>query len=205
MNLYETLGLERDATPAEVKAAFRSRAKDLHPDKGGEDEAFKKLSFAYMVLRDKGRRARYDKTGETSKSKVESDLQKISSVLLMLFTSAIDEGIASRSDLDLIKLMKQFLTKTLKEREKKVQEIGGELVKIQQLAERISCRKGNRNLFGSIINNRKEVLLCTRNKMDEEIRIAKLVLEELKAYDCLVEVVTMVEIYFVGGISSSTT
>ena len=205
MNLYKTLGVERDATPTEIKKVFRARAKDLHPDKGGDDEAFKNLSFAYMVLRDKKRRAIYDKTGEVSNDEINNDLRKISSVLLMLFEAAIKEGIASQNDLDIIKMMKQFLKKEAKEKEKKIQGIGDELVKTQQLAKRISCRKGDRNLFGSIIDNKRKLLNHSRAKLDQELRIIKLVLEELEAYDCLVEVVRMTEMYFVGGLVSSST
>jgi hypothetical protein len=63
-DLYRDLGVPRNATGEELNAAFRARAKVLHPDARGGDavatEAFKRVSLAYSVLRDPVQRARYD-------------------------------------------------------------------------------------------------------------------------------------------------
>ena len=146
----------------------------------------------------------YDGHGEVEKDEIDSDVRKLSVVLLKLFEDASEEGIASRNDLDVIKLMKEFLKKEVKAKEEKIKGIGDELVKIQQLAKRISCREGNRNLFGSIIDNKRKLLEHSRVGLGQDLRIIKLVLEELEAYDCLVEVVRRVDLYFVGGITAST-
>ncbi len=65
-DLYEVLGVGRDATEAEIKKAFRHRARDLHPDvnksPNAEDE-FKELNEAYDVLSDANKRAQYDRFG----------------------------------------------------------------------------------------------------------------------------------------------
>ncbi|KAH9884081.1 DnaJ domain-containing protein [Xylariomycetidae sp. FL2044] len=76
---YEVLGLERTATADQVKSAYRKQALKNHPDKVPEDqkqtahEAFQKIAFAYAVLSDPTRRQRYDETGSTSESIVDSD------------------------------------------------------------------------------------------------------------------------------------
>jgi DnaJ-domain-containing protein 1 len=44
---YTLLGVERDATKREIKNAYRRKARKLHPDAGGSDEAFKQLHDAY--------------------------------------------------------------------------------------------------------------------------------------------------------------
>ena len=44
---YETLGVARDASEAEIKTAFREKARSVHPDVGGNDNAFVKLNQAY--------------------------------------------------------------------------------------------------------------------------------------------------------------
>lgn len=64
---YEVLGVDRDAAPEEIKKAYRSLAVQYHPDKNpGNKEAeekFKKISEAYEVLSDTGKRAKYDRFG----------------------------------------------------------------------------------------------------------------------------------------------
>ena len=66
-DLYELLGVGRDATDEELKRAYRAKARQFHPDTnhaGSEDdEHFKEISLAYEVLRDPERRARYDQFG----------------------------------------------------------------------------------------------------------------------------------------------
>ncbi|KAK1767705.1 DnaJ like protein subfamily C member 9 [Phialemonium atrogriseum] len=76
---YEVLGLERSATADQVKSAYRKAALKNHPDKVPEDrkteahEKFQSIAFAYAVLSDPARRKRYDETGSTSESIVDSD------------------------------------------------------------------------------------------------------------------------------------
>lgn len=47
MDCFAELGLRPGATHAEVKAAFRAKAKVLHPDQGGDAELFRRLQAAY--------------------------------------------------------------------------------------------------------------------------------------------------------------
>jgi molecular chaperone DnaJ len=60
---YKTLGIEKNASAEEVKAAFRRLALEHHPDKGGSAEKFKEANEAYQVLSDSSKRAQYDRFG----------------------------------------------------------------------------------------------------------------------------------------------
>ncbi|MCK5159919.1 MAG: J domain-containing protein [Candidatus Heimdallarchaeota archaeon] len=66
-DLYEILGIAKDATPKEIKRAYKDKAKRHHPDKGGDEEVFKKIQQAYDVLSDPLSRKMYDTTGEVKK------------------------------------------------------------------------------------------------------------------------------------------
>lgn len=61
---YEVLGIKKDASPDEIKKAFRKLAVKHHPDKEGGDEGkFKEINEAYEVLKDATKRQRYDQFG----------------------------------------------------------------------------------------------------------------------------------------------
>jgi len=65
---YEVLGVSRNATQEEIKAAYRRLAKQYHPDRNPEnrkeaEEKFKELSEAYEVLADPEKRRLYDSYG----------------------------------------------------------------------------------------------------------------------------------------------
>jgi molecular chaperone DnaJ len=67
---YEVLGVDRRATEAEIKAAFRRRAAETHPDRNpGDPDAqnrFKEINAANQVLSDPDKRAAYDRFGEAA-------------------------------------------------------------------------------------------------------------------------------------------
>ena len=63
---YNTLGVSRDATPEDIKKAYRSMARKYHPDVSSEPDAedkFKEINAAYEVLSDSEKRALYDRYG----------------------------------------------------------------------------------------------------------------------------------------------
>lgn len=60
MDHYQTLGVSPQAETKEIKTAFRKLASKHHPDKGGDEEQFKKIQEAYEVLSDPQKRQQYD-------------------------------------------------------------------------------------------------------------------------------------------------
>jgi len=65
MDLYQRLGVQRGASEAEIKKAYRSLAKQLHPDRNTDNpnaaKRFGEVTAAYDLLSDKDKRARYDR------------------------------------------------------------------------------------------------------------------------------------------------
>jgi len=65
MTLYEELELTPDCSFDDIKQQYRTLAGIHHPDKGGDEERFKRIKFAYEVLSDSTRRKQYDENKTT--------------------------------------------------------------------------------------------------------------------------------------------
>jgi len=63
---YDILGVGKNASAEEIKNAFRKKAHEHHPDKGGNAEKFKELNEAYQVLGNAEKRQRYDQFGSAA-------------------------------------------------------------------------------------------------------------------------------------------
>jgi DnaJ family protein C protein 9 len=74
INPYTVLKVSEDATPSQIKTAYRKAALKYHPDKASESEKaaahtkFQEIAFANAILSDERRRKRYDITGRTEES-----------------------------------------------------------------------------------------------------------------------------------------
>ena len=69
---YEVLGVHREATHIEIKAAYRKAARDSHPDANPDDPGaearFKSVAVAYEILSDGQKRENYDRFGSVDGS-----------------------------------------------------------------------------------------------------------------------------------------
>ena len=68
-DLYEVLGVSKDASDADIKRAYRKLSKQYHPDinkEAGAEEKFKEIAEAYEILSDSQKRAAYDQYGHAS-------------------------------------------------------------------------------------------------------------------------------------------
>ena len=59
-DLYSILGISPMATSEQIKAAFRSKAKEHHPDRGGDARKFQEIVDAYEKLQNSGSRSKQD-------------------------------------------------------------------------------------------------------------------------------------------------
>lgn len=60
---YDTLGVPKSASDKEIKQAFRKKAMEYHPDKGGDPDKFKAINEAYNTLKDPQKKQMYDQYG----------------------------------------------------------------------------------------------------------------------------------------------
>ena len=78
-NLYQILGVEKNATADEIKKAYRTLAFKYHPDRNAGDKAaedkFKEINEAYSILGDETKRRQYDMMGSYSSQNYGSGYQ----------------------------------------------------------------------------------------------------------------------------------
>lgn len=67
-SLYETLGVDKNATADDIKKAYRRLARKYHPDinkEAGAEDKFKEINAAYEILSDEAKRRQYDQYGDS--------------------------------------------------------------------------------------------------------------------------------------------
>lgn len=90
-DLYDQLGVSKDASAAEIKRAYRKKSKDAHPDAGGTNEEFRAISVAYRTLIDPEKRSRYD-SGESAEkiNKPNSEEMEMRGILVHVFFETLN-------------------------------------------------------------------------------------------------------------------
>jgi curved DNA-binding protein CbpA len=90
VNHYEILGIERTASPAEIKRAWRRKSKEHHPDRGGDPMTMALVNLAHDTLMDPRKREHYDLTGE--EKPLTSDDIEARNGIIKLFMAHLVEG-----------------------------------------------------------------------------------------------------------------
>lgn len=181
MDLYETLGLSKDASPEEIKSAYRKRASETHPDKvGGDGSEFKELALAYQVLGNQERRGRYDK-GESWEDilKTDPDTQALKILADMFF------GILNQIDerLDIFKLMERNLQQGLQSSYRAIKEQESKIKKFERVRKKIKNKNNNDNLFVTMLNSQIEHLERAILKFKNSTQVLVRALEILDEYE----------------------
>lgn len=105
-DLYQILGVPPTADSQAIKTAYRTAAKILHPDLGGDPEAFRLLKLAHDVLTDPLRRTQYDATGEFAENApAGAEDQRLSAAIGELFV-AVMLKVTNPQNEDVVHLMR---------------------------------------------------------------------------------------------------
>ena len=100
-NPYEVLGVQANASFEEIKAAYRRRAKETHPDlHGGSHEytsRFCEVTDAYAILSDPVARSRFDQTSTVDKERTAAAAQEIYEVIAYIRSRAAEAKSAAMS------------------------------------------------------------------------------------------------------------
>lgn len=162
-NLYDVLEVEKTADKAEIRRAYRNKAKAAHPDnqETGNAKTFALVKLAHDVLTDEQRRAQYDQTGEYGEKNPDSTFSDV----VNMISNALDEvlsDIAKQSGIEYItahNLIPRMKASIVKYKES-VQENLENLHRIQKVFKSLETRFKRR--FKSEQPNVMEAMIAAR-------------------------------------------
>jgi curved DNA-binding protein CbpA len=144
---YETLGVPRDASAADIKSAWRRLAATEHPDKGGDAERMAAINRANDVLGDPDKRAEYDATGQCDgEDRLENEAR---SNLAGMFTAVLDNG----SDApDIIGDTRDLLSQARMQIDQHLAAAKHRVARLTKQRNRVRTKKGATNLFQGLVD-----------------------------------------------------
>ena len=152
--LYDVLGVGKDATPADIKKAYRKKAKTEHPDAGGSAEKFTELTLAYECLSDSDKRDRYDRTGETGGSSIDQELNQALSIATGAINAVMQE-IARRGlkleNFDVLGDAMRTIEAQIEATKDAIKQHQLEGAKLERLSNKFTARKGKTNRLGPVL------------------------------------------------------
>lgn len=178
MNLYETLGVDANATPDDIKKAYKKAAQKTHPDRvGGDLDQFKKVQHAYEVLSDPDKRKFYDTNG-VEPGVGHSDQQIVQSAISQIFALIID----NYSGGDIVETAREMVMAKSKDIEKTKRKAQSSLETLEKLKDRVVVNDDSSNYFEMLIQGRINKAEAQIKHSEFEERISALVIEALEHY-----------------------
>lgn len=174
-DLYDELGVARDATQEEIRKAYRKRAAETHPDKGGDEEAFKRASHAHLILSDPVKRDRYDRTGGENDHDPEARewamaLEMLASQLNHIFGSA--EFDLTRHDP--LRAMMKMLKQTKARAQAAIKEADATLDKMAKTRKRMKRKTGSaEGRLDGVLDALKRDQEMAKEKANRTLRVCK--------------------------------
>jgi curved DNA-binding protein CbpA len=181
------LGVLPDATPAQIRRAYRLAAKRAHPDVGGSREEWSAILEAYETLIDDRRRRIYDETGEVEPGAVDNHYAQ----LLMRLTVAMDEIAANSlrqgppfTHVDWVGSLRASFRAKIQQGRQSVIEQGKLAREWEAVAKRLSTPPGMLNVLRGLAEGKARD--CTRRagEAESEIRQYEEVIELIATATC---------------------
>lgn len=186
IDLYAALGIKKDAEAKAIRAAYLKKAKEHHPDAGGDRARFEEVKLAYDVLSDPQRRKRYDDGNgyETGQAKARTPEMIAAGVLSRLLDEVLFSQLsAERADtIDLIVELKAALAEDRKEIEGHVR-VGTEVVTALRKLEKRLKKRPEADVVGAQIATRLAAADKEMLRLAEALMINALAEKMLQGYE----------------------
>ena len=182
---YETLGVARDADAAQVKTAYRKRAKNAHPDTGGDIDAFARLKTSYELLSDPVRRKVFDETGYDPTLADTRDIEGLLVLEGLINDFILDER--EPGSFDPVAAMRRKLTDKIVNVRFHILELERHRARIRNHMDRIG-RRPQTDFLGSMMRARSESITEAITKAEAQIATIEQAYQMLEGYSYEIEV-----------------
>jgi len=169
MSLYDTLDVGQDATPADIRAAYRRKAKAAHPDAGGTAEEFQAVALAHQVLSDSERRQRYDETGQVD-DKPDNDEADAMAIIAAMVEHALNKE--DLKHFDLVRDIRDQIKSEIGTAQDSLMEAQKFIDRAHDARKRAKVKKaGKRNLLAGMIDHRVGQAQQAMATLDRQIKL----------------------------------
>jgi hypothetical protein len=178
MNPYTELDVSVTASIEEIKQRYRTLAQMHHPDKGGDEELFKRIKLAYEILSDPIRRKQYDLTGETTTTNTKDEaIANIVQILLHVVPSFnVDED-------DLIKIAEDETRTMLELVDKDIGVTERYIANLEKVSKKLRIKTNGENILNTFITHQIQQRKQELQNFQRRIKVCNLMLEILKDYE----------------------
>lgn len=145
MTHYDTLGVPPDAAPEDIKSAFRKKAMQHHPDRGGCADDMVEVNKAYAVLSNDAMRRKYDQTGDDRE--MPSIDTQANNLLMKLFAQAIENDITNP-----VFHAKTSIEATLQKIDKQIASVKAKIVRLEGRKGAVKVESGD-NIFTRLVDS----------------------------------------------------
>ncbi len=178
MNPYTELDVPVDASLETIKQRYRTLAQMYHPDKGGDEELFKRIKLAYEILSDPVRRKQYDITGETTTTNAKDEaIANIVQILLHVVPSLnVDQD-------DLIQIA-EIETRTMLDLvHKDISVTERYIVNLEKVSSKLRIKTSGENILNTFIVHQIQQRKQELDNFQRRVQVCSLMLEILKDYE----------------------
>ena len=178
MNPYTELDIPVDASLETIKQRYRTLAQMHHPDKGGDEELFKRIKLAYEILSDPVRRKQYDITGETTTTNAKDEaIANIVQILLHVVPSFnVDQD-------DLIHIA-EIETRTMLELIHKDAGVTERyIINLEKVSSKLRIKTNGENILNTFIIHQIQQRKQELETFQRRVQVCNLMLEILKDYE----------------------
>jgi DnaJ-class molecular chaperone len=179
MDPYLELEVSFDATDEEIKSQYRALAMIHHPDKGGDEEKFKRIKEAYEILSDPIRRKAYELSGNA-----ETNLQIRNAALdhIAQMMGQIVPQFNSEAD-DLFAIMREEVIKIRQSMLENTNTCVGFIANLQKVMIRVNAKHDKQNVMIEILQKQIDFRNREHEDFTQRIKVCDLEMEILKDYE----------------------